>query len=326
MRRSGEFAALVNGYPLCGQRLVRLKYEIGRAVAATVQQKETLKKILQQYLDEVSRLLSEKTRLGHETKRLSAIMKEGMADRYEGPLLFDRYRIFGTLAPAGKFYIVDYDDPDLISSGSEEVHRLDTLELAQQVVSSLHAQRTKGIIPMAPSKLKPRVNMTPSGKVQSAFLEGAEPAAATAAKAKASKPAKDVKAPVTATDAAPKEKKATAGNLFKDLIMAGKLTDDQIFVAVKKEFGLDDSKRGYVKWYRNDLKKKGQNPPDAVGGTEVKLPKAAGLGDTVDLDKAETPVVRTKGGPGKSTMESKLVEAARAEAKVSRASKKKAEA
>ena len=29
------------------------------------------------------------------------------------------------------------------------------------------------------------------------------------------------------------------------------------------EFGLDEKKRGYVKWYRNHLKKQGQNPPEA---------------------------------------------------------------
>ncbi len=59
------------------------------------------------------------------------------------------------------------------------------------------------------------------------------------------------------------EKKASAANLFKDLIMKGGQTDDQIFAKVKEAFGLDDKKRGYVAWYRNHLKKSGQNPPDA---------------------------------------------------------------
>ena len=45
--------------------------------------------------------------------------------------------------------------------------------------------------------------------------------------------------------------------------MEGKLTDDQIFAKVQKEFNLDDNKRSYVKWYRNDLNKKGMNPPAA---------------------------------------------------------------
>ena len=59
------------------------------------------------------------------------------------------------------------------------------------------------------------------------------------------------------------EKKMSAAQMFQDLIMAGKLTDDQIFEKVQAEFSLDEKKRGYVKWYRNHLKKQGQNPPEA---------------------------------------------------------------
>lgn len=55
----------------------------------------------------------------------------------------------------------------------------------------------------------------------------------------------------------------TAAAKFQELIMEGKKTDDQIFAAVQKEFGLDDSKRSYVKWYRNYLTKQGKNPPAA---------------------------------------------------------------
>ena len=62
--------------------------------------------------------------------------------------------------------------------------------------------------------------------------------------------------------AAPKPKKdRTVASVMRALIMAGGKTDDQIFAEVKAEFGLDDGKRGYVKWYRNDLIKKGEKPP-----------------------------------------------------------------
>jgi len=71
-----------------------------------------------------------------------------------------------------------------------------------------------------------------------------------------------VKKPVS-KPAKPGEKKPSAAQMFQDLIMAGKLTDDQIFEKVQAEFGLDEKKRGYVKWYRNHLKKQGQNPPEA---------------------------------------------------------------
>lgn len=77
---------------------------------------------------------------------------------------------------------------------------------------------------------------------------------ASSAKGKA-KAAKAKKGPVT--------REQTASRMFQQLIMEGKLTDDQIFAKVKTEFGLDDKKRGYVAWYRNHLKKNGSNPPEA---------------------------------------------------------------
>jgi len=51
--------------------------------------------------------------------------------------------------------------------------------------------------------------------------------------------------------------------MFKDLIMEGKHTDDQIFAKVQAAYNLDEKKRSYVKWYRNALTKEGKNPPDA---------------------------------------------------------------
>ena len=77
----------------------------------------------------------------------------------------------------------------------------------------------------------------------------------TPPKGKATKP---VKAPAEKTG----EKRESAAQMFQDLIMAGKLTDDQIFEKVQEKFGLDEKKRGYVKWYRNHLKKQGKNPPE----------------------------------------------------------------
>lgn len=79
--------------------------------------------------------------------------------------------------------------------------------------------------------------------------------------AKAKAKAKQKKADKKAGKAsAPRE---TAAALFQDLIMDGKLTDDQIFAKVKAKFGLDDKKRSYVAWYRNKLKKDGKKPPEA---------------------------------------------------------------
>lgn len=82
-----------------------------------------------------------------------------------------------------------------------------------------------------------------------------------AEKVKAEKPAK-VKSEKPA-----KEGRRSAAQAFKDLIMAGKLTDTEIFKQVQAEFGLDDSKSGYVSWYRNNMRKTGvANVPDAKKG------------------------------------------------------------
>jgi len=95
-------------------------------------------------------------------------------------------------------------------------------------------------------------------------------AAKKAAPAKpATKPAPVKPAPAKAAKPAAKpaaktgEKKMSAAQMFQDLIMQGKLTDDQIFEKVQAQFGLDEKKRGYTKWYRNHLKKQGANPPEA---------------------------------------------------------------
>lgn len=91
----------------------------------------------------------------------------------------------------------------------------------------------------------------------------------TAAKAAPAKSAAKGKAPAAKAPKAekvakePGEKRESAAQMFKDLIMEGKLTDDKIFEKVQAKFGLDEKKRSYVAWYRNDLTKKGANPPAA---------------------------------------------------------------
>ena len=87
----------------------------------------------------------------------------------------------------------------------------------------------------------------------------AAPVTKPAAKSAPAKTAKPAAKPAAKTG----EKKMSAAQMFQDLIMAGKLTDDQIFAKVQEKFGLDEKKRGYVKWYRNHLKKQGMNPPEA---------------------------------------------------------------
>lgn len=87
----------------------------------------------------------------------------------------------------------------------------------------------------------------------------AAPVTKPAAKSAPAKTAEPAAKPAAKTG----EKKMSAAQMFQDLIMAGKLTDDQVFEKVQEKFGLDEKKRGYVKWYRNHLKKQGANPPEA---------------------------------------------------------------
>lgn len=49
----------------------------------------------------------------------------------------------------------------------------------------------------------------------------------------------------------------SASAMFKGLILEAKLSDEAIFRAVQKKFGLGDDKRSYVNWNRNWLKKEG---------------------------------------------------------------------
>ncbi len=61
----------------------------------------------------------------------------------------------------------------------------------------------------------------------------------------------------------------SAASRFRDLILQGKLDDDSIFATVKAEYGLEDKKRPYVAWYRNELIRKGQLARNAPRRTKV---------------------------------------------------------
>ena len=55
--------------------------------------------------------------------------------------------------------------------------------------------------------------------------------------------------------------KSTAGDVARNLIMEGKLTDAAIFKAVCKA---EPTAKDHVKWYRGDLRRKGYMPPAEV--------------------------------------------------------------
>lgn len=117
-------------------------------------------------------------------------------------------------------------------------------------------------------------------KTKAAQKEAVETETKASKKAKAEKPAETTKSgkgkakpdlkvvsdpdiiPLKKSKAKGDKTKRTVATAFRELIMEGKLTDEKIFAKVQAEFGLDDSRKSYVKWYRNDLKNKGQNPPE----------------------------------------------------------------
>lgn len=58
-----------------------------------------------------------------------------------------------------------------------------------------------------------------------------------------------------------KKEGGSASSMFQELILAGELTDDDIFLQVQKKFNLDPSRRSYVGWYRKKLIKDGKDVP-----------------------------------------------------------------
>lgn len=128
------------------------------------------------------------------------------------------------------------------------------IEMATAKKAATTAAKTeKAVIAKANSKIKPAAK--PAAKVVVAVKTAAS-----------TKPiAKPITKPITKPAAKPQqgEKRESAAQMFQDLIMAGKLSDDKIFEKVQEKYGLDEKKRSYVKWYRNHLTKQGANPPAA---------------------------------------------------------------
>lgn len=150
------------------------------------------------------------------------------------------------------------------------------LEYPVEKAATLYAAyaRTIGATQEAMSFLSPLTDLTQKeidmavAKKKDTTKAAEEKKTASKAASKKTAPAKTKKPEAPKTEKQPKGEKQpkasreTAAQMFQDLIMAGKLSDDQIFAKVQEKFGLDDKKKGYVKWYRNHLKKQGKNPPE----------------------------------------------------------------
>lgn len=138
-------------------------------------------------------------------------------------------------------------------------------EYAQHLGASKEAmQQLAKLVPI----LDKEIQMATAKKATNAAVKAAKtpvPAKkAPAAKKTAAKSAPSAKTPAVKTPkVAAGDKKPSAASRFQELIMEGKLSDSAIFAKVQAEFGLDDKKITYVKWYRNHLEKQGKKPPAA---------------------------------------------------------------
>jgi hypothetical protein len=71
---------------------------------------------------------------------------------------------------------------------------------------------------------------------------------------------KRLAAAIVEFDSAPKKSRKPAGDtvsaVARALILAGK-TNQEVWIALQKQFNLDDGKRSYPGWYRSEVKRKG---------------------------------------------------------------------
>jgi hypothetical protein len=130
-------------------------------------------------------------------------------------------------------------------------------QYAMTVGASVEAMEALGRL----TKLTPKeIEMATEKKASTAKVEktkAAEKAAPATAKVEKTK---TVKAPAVKAE----KKGPSAAQMFRDLIMAGNLSDAKIFEKVQAAHGLSDDKASYVAWYRKDMIKKGvEGVPEA---------------------------------------------------------------
>jgi hypothetical protein len=155
------------------------------------------------------------------------------------------------------------DDPEAIAKiYREHAQQLGATPEALNFLGRILKPYEKENIVMATStaSVKKGVAKAPGKVITGIKSKVAEPKAAKVAEPKVAKEPK-VKAAKE-----PKVKRPSVSSMICDLIMKGTMSDDQIFAEVQKEFDLDDSKRSYIAWNRNHLKKQGMNPPEPIGG------------------------------------------------------------
>jgi hypothetical protein len=249
-----SFAELVKDWILAMPRIRRIMIERGRAVAETDAEREIMKRIWSAYQEDMQKAKGELEMEGRSTEHQDFVVQSNLDDLYTGPIIHGRFQVMGSVVPKDTFYLADLSAPDAVlrEKGHGEIRRFATKEEAEAF-----AAMVAGGSPA--SQQDSRVERVFGKKRSSPMAKKTSDAQTKEAKTKA-------------------PRGPSASSRFKELIMANgsakkPLTDEEIFAKVAAEFNLDDSKKGYVAWYRNDLKKKGENPPDPVGGAPEKLSK-----------------------------------------------------
>ena len=241
------FEQIADGWVFCTLRLLKYRWERCRALARTDAQRTAAAKMLAKYLEDKEAVMREVIREGGDVKPYQLVLQRGHVGRYEGPLLHGRFQVMESLAPAGTYYLVDHMLEDLIlrvSGPASDVLRFPTREAAE--AAALRLLETTPAVDTAGG---------PSTRRRA-------PVGAPKEIIKMARQAKQAAAPAPAPETTGKRR--TVASAFQELIRAGGISDDEIFARVQKEFGLPDSRRTYVPWYRNYLEKKGEKLPPRI--------------------------------------------------------------
>ena len=255
-----SFTDIMDYWQFKSWRLLADAIERGGAVARTAADVATLDRMEVRLV----KIVEEERQRAGDGRVVPQIPSEG---RYASAVIDSRWQVMQSVIGT-TFYVVDHSKDDLIvreGGPASNVRRFFTREEAEGYVFQFTGQ-PEGVT---------------GGPAEG---RGAGPRQTTTQENDMARPPKKAEAP--AKKSAPAKKAAATGaptkaHTFRSLIMANAtakkpLTDDQIFEAAQKAHpDLDESKRNYVKWYRNDLKKAGQNPPDPY---VAPAPKASGGG------------------------------------------------
>ena len=140
-----------------------------------------------------------------------------------------------------------------------------TKEVTKMAVNKKKEQPVKEP-PVAEKKVATKTKTTTTKKPTAqpkAEVVKPEPKASAKKPAAKSEPKPSVTKKSTVKHATDEDYKSVS-QMFQALVRAGGQTDNEIFLAVQRKFGLDDSKKGYVQWWRSNLRRKGEKIPDPI--------------------------------------------------------------